>query len=323
MKFVIVSPKQVCGGSIVLHLLCKLLGDKGHCAKIFYSDSIPHIEYNNKYVPCSCSNYNSTIKYLSILFYMSCKELAKNIIIKLFGNKITRFSTNAYEPVKGCKRKYLPFVSKDTIVIYPEICYGNILHSKKTVRWLLYYNMFENDGKAFDKNDLVVCYRKVFNDLKLNPEGRTLYLTNFDRDMYKQTNFNERRGNCYFIRKGRYRSDLPKVFDGPILDDLTEEHIVDALNTYKYCYIYDTQTFYSSIASICGCIPIVVCEQGKNKNDYRPNENNYGIAYSDTKEEIQYALDTRLLLIQEIEEKLANNERNVCDFIELCDKYFF
>lgn len=36
--------------------------------------------------------------------------------------------------------------------------------TNKTFRWLLYHNRFKNDTKGFDENDLVICYRKVFND---------------------------------------------------------------------------------------------------------------------------------------------------------------
>ena len=324
-KFVIVSPKQVGGGPIVLHLLCKMLCDKGYNAKIFYLDSVPSIKYNEEYLPCSYSNYSSALKYFGILYYMICKEFIKFVLINTMGEKIPKLSKylHEYEPVKGCKRKFLPFVGKDTVVIYPEICYGNILHSKKTVRWLLYHNRFKNDSKGFDENDLVICYRKVFNDPDLNPSERTLHLVNFDFDMYKQTNFEERSGCCYVIRKGYNRSDLPQKFDGPILDNLPEQKIVEALNTYKYCYFYDTQTFYASIAAICGCIPIVICEPGKNKNDYCPNEETYGIAYADTDDEIQYALSTRHLVIEYINQEKLNNEKNINEFIELCDEFFF
>lgn len=200
---------------------------------------------------------------------------------------------------------------------------GIFFIQKKTVRWLLYHNRFENDTKAFDKDDLIICYRKVFNDPNLNPYERILHLNNFDSDMYKQTNFGERNGCCYVIRKGRNRTDLPSKFDGPILDSLPEEKIVEAFNKYKYCYFYDTQTFYASIAAVCGCIPIVICEPGKNKNDYRPNEEIYGIAYADTNDEIQYALNTRYLLIEKINKMKFDNEKNINDFIELCDEYFF
>ena len=45
MKFLIVSPRQTSGGAIVLHLLCKLLMDRGHDAKFF----IPHLKENILY----------------------------------------------------------------------------------------------------------------------------------------------------------------------------------------------------------------------------------------------------------------------------------
>lgn len=320
--FVIVSPFQLGGGAIVLHLLCRLLQDKGYKARIYHTEMMPHIKYADKVIPCSLSNYDSTIKYFGIHFYLTLREILKMIFLKAGGNRLHKLSRYQYEPVKGCKTKLLPFVGKDTIVVYPEICYGNVLNGKKVVRWLLYHNMFENDEKAFGKDDLVVCYREVFNDPKLNPDVRTLYLFNFDFDMYRQTNFGERSGKCYVIRKGAARSDLPKEFDGPILDKLSEKNIVKAFNKYKYCFFYDTQTFYASIAAICGCIPIVVCEPGKGREDYQPNEASYGIAYGDTAEEIQYALDTRDMLFEEIKRRLSENEKNVDDFIKICNDFF-
>jgi len=43
--------------------------------------------------------------------------------------------------IKGCKRKLLPCVSKNTIVIYPESVYGNFLKAKNVVRYRkLIYN---------------------------------------------------------------------------------------------------------------------------------------------------------------------------------------
>lgn len=311
---IIVSPRQNCGGGIVLHGLAKILFEKGYNAKIFI-------------MPVLYQGDMSTSKFWIKTIKYTFKDTIKLIICKLFKNtKFVNkgiFNGYSYKPIKKYKRKYLPFVSKKSIVIYPEACYGNLLKANNIVRWLLYYNRFPNDKNAYGKNELFMCYRKIFNDEKLNPDCKILKLNNFDYDLYKQVNFDERSGKCYMIRKGKNRSDLPLTFDGPILDSLPENKIVESFNKYKYCYFYDTQTFYSSIAAICGCIPILICEANKSRKDYlSEGEPGYGKAYGETEEEINFAINTRDKLIERINGFKENNDINVENFIKECEKYF-
>lgn len=54
----------------------------------------------------------------------------------------------------------------------------------------LHNKQYKNEsGKTigYDKNDLFFTYRDVFNDHMLNPLCRTLYVTYFNLDLYKQT----------------------------------------------------------------------------------------------------------------------------------------
>lgn len=312
---VIVSPRQHHGGPVVLHLLCKLLIEKGYNAKIFIIEGgFPH-------------QNESLIRFWIRWSKNSLKDTAKLFISKIFKdfkfvNK-PAFNGYSYMPVKKYRRKYTPFVSRKTIVLYPEICYGNPLRAKKVIRWLLFHNRFPDDVNAYGKDDLFFCFREFFNDFNLNPECRVLKLNNFDYELYRQTNFNERSGKCYMIRKGKDRTDLPQKFDGPVLDNLPEWKIVECFNKYKYCYFYDTQSFYSSIASICGCIPIIVLEKGKSKKDYLKNgDHSYGRAYGDSSEEISYAKETRENLIKTIDDFKIKNNINLENFIKECEKYF-
>lgn len=308
---IIVSPRQHHGGPIVLHLLCTLLVKKGYNAKIFIIEG-------------GMPQKGESL----IIFWLKWIKNTIKDTIKLFLSKISKnerfaFKGYTYMPVKGYRRKITPFISKKTIVVYPDVCYGNPLHAKNVVRWMLYYNRFPDDENAYGKNDMFFCFGEVFNDEKLNPDCKILKLTNFDYDLYKQVNFGERSGKCYMIRKGKGRSDIPSKFDGPILDSLPENKIVENFNKYKYCYFYDTQTFYSSIAAICGCIPIVVCEANKSKMDYLSHiEQGYGRAYDETEEEINYALNTRDKLIERINGFKKNNDINVEKFIKECKQYF-
>ena len=93
-------------------------------------------------------------------------------------------------------------------------------------------------------------------------------------------------------------------------------------NEYRYCYSYDTQTFYTAIAAVCGCIPIVVMEPGKCESDYLgPGEKHLGRAYGDSVEQIEYAKKTRDDLIKKLDYS-AWNRVNAQALIELLEDKF-
>lgn len=307
-KFVIVSTRQPDGGPIVLHKLCKMLDESGFDARIFLTGPL---YYEKKY---------------SFLFWTkwavwTAMDLINTGLAKLIRSdkmeNIPFFRGYVYSPVRGCKRKYLPFIDKDTIVVYPEIVYGNFRHAEKVIRWFLYHNRY--DKKAYGEDDLFITFRDVFNDKELNPENKKVTINHFDLELYRQTNFGSRCGVCYVIRKGKDRDDLTDHYDGPIVDNLSEYKKVEIFNSCKFCYLYDTQTAYGSVAALCGCIPVVIPEPGKSRNDYLKNgEKGYGVAYGETQEEIDFALQTKELLIKEFKEMEANNENNIGMFLKYC-----
>ena len=316
-KIIIVSSRFYCGGTLVLSLLCKLLQEHGLDTKIFYVHTFP--SEKDKFIVFWYRWLIYTLKYrIKILIFNTIKNT------KYAENK--KYSLiNRYIPIKGIKEKILPFYNrKNTIVIYPEVVYGNFLCAKHVVRYLLYHYNYKRKENAYNNNDTFICYREIFNDWELNPLGIKLNLNYFDNNLYRQYNFNERKGNCYILRKGKNRIDLPNSFDGPVIDsDTKETDIVKIFNTCKFCYSYDTQTFYTSIAAVCGCIPIVVLEPGKTKDDYlNKNENNIpGVAYGNSKEEIDYAIRTRNDLLKNLDFS-ESNEDNIIKFITFLNKKF-
>ena len=311
-KYVIVSPRQKWGGAIVLHVLCKQLSNLGYNSSILYVD---------------CFNYRQGhklkfwIKYLLFTFI----DIFKEFCVLLFGEKnlIKNKSFIGYVnlTVKGCKRRIWPFVGNKTIVVYPEVIYGNFTHAEKVVRWLLYYNDYECKDDYGEK-DLFICYRDVFNDKKLNPSGLSVKCPYFNLDLYRRYNYKKRSGRCYIIRKGKDRKELPIKFDGPIIDDLPEEDKVAALNKYKYCIIYDLQTSYKGIAALCGCISIVIPEKGKSPADYRRESPCNGVAFGVSISEIKHAKNTQHLVKTAYENTNQRCEEDVRKFISICEDYF-
>lgn len=303
MKIILVSPLPIYGGSLVIFELCALLRERHIDACVYLYNKIKTTKRKNK-----------LIKFMLFLYNLFFNTLF-NIRVQLkFILEKTHFVKESYWPIKT-KLKFLPFFSKNSIVLYPDVIYGNPLYATNVIRWFLFKNRFGGDANAYGKNDLFFSFREFFNDYSLNPSCKLLTINYFDKKLYKQTNFKKRTGVCYIIRKGKSRADLPKVFDGPVIDDLSEKEKVEIFNQCKYCYDYDTQTFYSRIACICGCIPIIMMEPGKKKEDYiGSGDVTYGKAYGNSVEEIEYAIKTRQQVIDSLDYSERNN-KNVDFFI--------
>ena len=298
----------------MLHALCKYLAEDGYDAKIMHSDVFIYRRFHK-------------IQFWIEWIAYSLKDIFKEIAVKLLGEKGRKYGEffKGYydESVKGYKKTRWPFVDKNTVAVYPDIVFGNPLRSKNVVRWLLYYNRFTKYERAYGKNDMFFAYRSIFNDEKRNPEKRLLCLSYFDLDLYKRTNFGERSGTCYIIRKGKQRSDLPVSFDGVIIDDLPEEEKVKVFNQSKYCVSYDPQTAYSDLAALCGCISVIVPEPGKTREDYRKQEDkSYGVAFGFAPDEIEYAEKTAAYLPAYFTSINENGKKAARGFAEECETYF-
>ena len=304
------------GGPIVLSALCKTFRELGYDARVMFTNHFRTQQSSalwNTYIVWRYLIRNFIYHYLIMIFPHS--EYLKR----------RQFPQKTVTAMEGIKIQYNPFFNrKNTIVIYPEILYGNPLFATNVVRWLLYFNRYKNQPKAYNHNDMFVCFREIFNDKQLNPQKITLTVNYFDKELYHRYNYGKRSGNCYILRKGRNRPDIPKEFDGPVYDDnMSQEDLVRMFNTHKYCYFYDTQTFYTAIACVCGCIPIVVMEPGKRIEDYlgSAERDHFGVAYGDSAEQIEYAIQTRNRRINQLEFD-ERNKKNVLAFLPILESRF-
>lgn len=308
------NPEFTSGGAVALHLLCALLVRRGYDAKIFLWGASKR-EKDSQLKFLVRGFYLTYLYFLKRLLYRYCNF--KNVVgrsrrFKLYANEVFR------NPIK-----YWPWVSKETIVVYPEIISGNPLYARRVVRWLLHRPGYHTNEICFGVEDLFFAYHQVFNDEQFNPTSRRLTLAYVNLDLCKQTNFGERRGTCYILRKGKTRDDLPTCFDGPIIDQLSAQEIVQVFNTCEYCVSYDTMTFYSYMASVCGCISVIVPQRGVTKEAWRAQEHlRYGIAYGFAEQEIRCAVQTRKLLVERLENIQVENDRNVDYFLSECAHYW-
>jgi hypothetical protein len=230
------------------------------------------------------------------------------------------------------------FDLENTIVIYGETIEGNPLNAKYIVRWILAplgMCCQKDISNTWEKNDLVYYFNseprfdnepekigtiyKLLSSLYLNP-----YI--------KQTNFGERNGVCYTIRKAFIiHKKIFIMVHPPNSFEIKPEHsqmqCIEYFNKYEWFLSYDSLTFLIVIAALCGCIPVIYKVDGMNKQQWiettvackylksKGLDNLYGIAYG--REDMEYAKST-LHLVKEQWDDIINycEEKTVLPFIE-------
>ena len=284
------------------------------------------------YEPDKNSGGNSMIPYI----IKTINKLYVKPIVYFHIQFNRQFNTENDAYLEMCKYEEvdLPIVkpymlfNKNNIVIYPE-SNSNILNFKNIVRFNFYFNVIEpsnnNEYNVFFASPFHILYNKVrtmCNVTNYTIEKEKIFpnYINYFYNTEKLLNIcynqkKERHGSCYTIRKGtihphtrehiNYHPDdafnIPHELSNP--DDL-----VEIFNKYKYFYSYDGFTNMLQIAALCGCIPIIVPFSNFNSIDEFWQEKWFtnGIAYGDSKEEIEYAITTRDIMINEL--KIKKNE---------------
>lgn len=294
MKFIIYAFRysENSGGNIVLHYLCHILNTLGYDAKIWPN-----------YKPI----FDITRPIMSILKFLKYykKELHKKF--SLNENWMTPIATSE------------DLIEDDIVIIYPEIVKGNPLKGKQVVRWMLHKPGFHTSDVNFGCNDLIFFYSTAFmtDNFKNTNILNIFYIMS---DVYKNENFGERTGTCYMVKKGIGKSFI-HTKDALCVDGYSHYRLSEAFNRYKFFISYDSYTTYSRYAALCGCVSIVVPDDGVDKNEWHPTEENrYGLAYG--LEDINYALDTLPLLNDLVTKQHKNNILGVKEFVDKCKNYF-
>jgi len=210
------------------------------------------------------------------------------------------------------------FIPEKTMVVYPEIINGNPFNSKFVTRWLLNTpGKIGGDG-IYDRNDLVYKWADYYSapdESKVKGELRA-----FDLKLDKFINRGETRsGECYLIKKG-----ADKVLDKHKEDSLnigqyiSDDYLVDVFNQKEYFVCYDSMTFHLQQAALCGCIPIIIPDDGVGREEYMEKSviNKYGIAYGF--DDIERAKETAPLLKGYLESLEEESVRLVKSYIADC-----
>ncbi len=298
-KYIIYTPlyEENTGGVIVLHKLCSMLREQGGDASIWLLQK-PHI-----------SEFRTLRGWIKLLRW--CLAVQP----KSFLNHIDL--TSPYRlPI--AKRKDIA----EAIIVYPEMVSGNPLNASHVVRWFLNKPGALTGRIEYGVDELYFYYHIHFNDEELNLHvEHHLNVIEFMGDVYRHVNKERRSGSCYMVRKGEGRA-LDQHAEGAIqIDGMSHQQIADIFNQCEYFISYDLYTMYSRYAAMCGCIPIVVPEEGLTKEAWRPDiENRFGIAYG--WDDVTWATETRDDLIRVLAEADVRSRKSVTKFIETSQGFF-
>ncbi|MEH1777603.1 MAG: hypothetical protein V7L26_00305 [Nostoc sp.] len=230
-------------------------------------------------------------------------------------------------------------VNENTVVIYPEVIFGNPLNAKYVVRWILC------DLGIHCPSDIYTTWGRddfVYHYSTYNPQNNVKNY-NIICPLYTSPalkNYGKSRdGYCHIIRKGhKFHKPLEYIHpsDSLFLDDnLSPEILIEIFNRKEYLISYDPYSYVCVMAALCGCIPIIIPMKGARKEEWLKSlstsvileefgeDELKGIAYGF--EEVEYARNTldKVRYQQEIHIKYGKESvyRFINDIISIiCDE---
>lgn len=283
------------GGRIVLHSLCAALNAAGHVAKLWPA-----------YRPRMIRHWRDAAR--------AAKWHLRDALPRPFS--YGPYGTGPFGNALAGNADLA-----NSIVVYPEVVRGNPLLAKHVVRWLLHRPGFHTGHVEFGAGDLVFYYQDAFRDVAAGgTDGGRLQITWWN-DAYRDRALPGRHGSAYLIKKGHGRPLVHDLSDSTLVDDLSHAERAAVFNRVLRFYTYDPYTLYSRYAAICGAVPIIVPEPGVTKETWIPVERErYGLAYGE--KEIEWAVETRPLLMEQIDAE-KREEREMLDrFVALCVSQF-
>lgn len=207
--------------------------------------------------------------------------------------------------------------STDAIAIYPEVTCGNPFQARKVMRWILYNVRDYGEFGKFKPKDLIYKYAPFFS-LRFDHEVHgDLRANELNLDIFYNKHL-ERKGSCYLIKKENHKEQIHPA-DSVMLDDYPDkggnEYLANIFNTTEIFYSYDTATWLSVMASLCGCVSVVMPNIDVDADAWHNGFPyfKYGIAYGYN--DIPYALLTRHLLKDELLKIEAETIEQTKEFI--------
>jgi hypothetical protein len=200
------------------------------------------------------------------------------------------------------ERKATELCEGGAMAIYPEVTCGNPFNAYKVMRWILYNVRTKGEYGIFGADDLIYKYAPHFTLRHEQPVHGELRAVELNLDIFYNRN-GLRSGCCHLVKKGNNKHQThPHI--SVMLDDYPirggNEYLAKVFNETEIFYSYDSATFLSVFASLCGCTSLVMPEEGVTSEQWHQGFPyfKYGVAYGH--DDIDYAKSTAHLLEPEL-----------------------
>jgi hypothetical protein len=229
--------------------------------------------------------------------------------------------------------KFITFkkaISSKNIVIYCEGVIGNPLNSKHVVRWILSklgLNVPYTYHLTWGSKELVYFFNSEIDLINYSnfKQLTALYVNPIFKD------FKNRAATTCFITRKNYIQN-PQILHSPDSFEITRQHTqndyLEIFNKHTMVISYDTLSFLSTIATLCGCISVIYPTPGLSKREYfkttcfhnymveRELDSIYGIAYGVSQEEIEFSRRTLHLCRDQIEDIKQWFQKYIVSFLK-------
>ncbi|WP_411890015.1 hypothetical protein [Yoonia sp. SDW83-1] len=170
---------------------------------------------------------------------------------------------------------------KRSVVVYPEVTFGNPLGVENVIRWFLY-----QPGKLhpfeFGPNDMFFRVDEMSDILEITGGAPDLFVWKAN-PVYQNQNRPDRKGLCFIVRKHGDKPRIPETQTQSAvqIDGMDHAEINEVFNRCQTFVSYDDATMYSQYAAICGCDSVVVPDAYPSRAAWTASHAvaRYGIAY--------------------------------------------
>lgn len=187
---------------------------------------------------------------------------------------------------------------EEDIIIYPEIEPGNPYQCKNVVRYILnkfHLPEYDNTIATWQENDYWVYFHDLFYDGIKEPNF--LHILDTKANTFQDLNLLRDTEACFTYRKKSEELNNLNIIhpEGSIEIgyNTPDEELIKIFNSCKRFYSYDTETYLSILAALCGCESVVVPYKQITKEQVLGKQPafKYGVAYG--LEDLEYANTTR------------------------------
>ena len=197
-----------------------------------------------------------------------------------------------------------------------------INNSQNIVRHLV-----NNQSQLYSKEDKLYVLSKYFNTLDDQKVDGYMPILNIDFDTFKNHNL-PRSGRCYLIKGEEYIKGQP-IYHNSSDTNLDSywtykgdkmAYLAKMFNEHEIFFTYNTQTFISVLAALCGCVSVILPHPNTSKEKlFKFPQNKFGIAYGF--DDIDHSINTLHLVKENLQACLADNRKHLKQFTLDCHKW--